>query len=785
MLGVKKYHKLFLVAFIIIAAAALLVLGAAFTFDYTAQAAYGNVGAVQSAAAPLSSRTQITLTWDIRPEWQAPAPVEDYYIPPVKPFDNTPDLPASFPINGTTVRIWGDTPQNPAVVLWHVASWHFMGTSPGLHRVVPYISGLTLEETLDALLSNPTAFQLNIDSLIGEITPAPLTITDTNPGFSREFDGSTDMTAQQFATRFTITGAVGSDSIAFNPSAWQFQSRNVGVQYIVHNPALPAFIIMGGSMANYTVLLPNGDPLPDRFGAAIYAREIIFEPNPARQQIVHTFDGTTTIPNDQFHLVHQLYRVAGNRIVSGDTLQITGLTTANTVFANHNVGSVDIQIGSSAEPITQERLSSQNYRLSGGFSGIINIPNGGRIDPRSVEIRLRAEVTRHFDGTAEFHNINLPGLFEVITGIAGQELFIYAAHAQFNSANVTTAANVTTLDLIDIELLPVNSGAVQLGNFSWPATYNFPARITPRPIRLVTQSHTIVEGNDFPLMRFTLAPGSLSLVEGDNGDWLGGVVQLENTPGVFPITLRQEIIADLPNYEIIFEGEFTLTIRRLAPLVTGPGYITTEFERPALGFKPGAAAALGVVTWANSKFSQTDIEWNYTAVAYSIELTDLDDFDGLIAVHIILSSRFRRALDLGELQVAYFNGNGLVNISAQEFTQDGVLTIRTQGIEQFMLLDLGAPARARARNILLGSLAGGFGLVALCLIGGFFVIKSKRQAVPSYIGFQSYGMDSVDMLEEPKPKGIIVSDKRPERDTVPLSEVEEKRRKKAKKGRLW
>jgi filamentous hemagglutinin family protein len=347
------------------------------------------------------------------------------------------------------------------------------------------VTGLTLSGAAarDYMLASTTA-----SANIGTITPATLTASLTGT-VSKTYDGTT--TATLTAANYTLSGIIGSDSVALNdPTTGTYSSANVGTGLFVNVSGLA---LTGPAAANYT--------LGGAVGAAANIGTII--PATLTASIVgtptKTYDGTTSAT-----------------LVSGD-FSLSGFVAGQGATVSSLTGSYNSPNVATATTVTASLIASDFAENAGTLFSNYTLPTtatgAGTITPATLTASIVGAPTKTYDGTTNASLVS--GNFSLFGFIAGQGATVSPLTGTYNSANVATATSITA-NLVAGDFV-ANAGTL-LSNYTLSTTATGAGTITPATLTASivgaptktydgTTSASLVSGN-FSLSGFIAGQGA-------------------------------------------------------------------------------------------------------------------------------------------------------------------------------------------------------------------------------------------------------------------------------------
>ncbi|MFM2172718.1 MAG: hypothetical protein RLZZ54_645 [Cyanobacteriota bacterium] len=343
-------------------------------------------------------------------------------------------------------------------------------------------SGFTLTGTSASnyqLATNPS-----INALSASITPKALTITNSAAA-GREYDGTTTAVI----TPGTITGFVGSETVALATATGVFDSKDAGAR-----TATATYVLTdgsnGGLASNYSLAQSTG------LAATIAPKTVTLS--------------ATKVYNGSTDLAGAVTIATG---VSGETLTYSGATASNSHVATTGkfINAITLADGSGGGLAT-------NYVLP-----TLNATNAAvTITAAPVTASLNnTSASKIYDGTTAGTGF-VPNW--QLSGLVSGDSATLSYGAAYNNANVVGASQ---LNLTSIALASITGGSGALSDYQLNTTSLSlnDATITPKALTITNSTAAGREYNGTTTA--TITPGTLTGFEGNQ------TVNLASTTGVF------------------------------------------------------------------------------------------------------------------------------------------------------------------------------------------------------------------------------------------------------------
>ena len=343
----------------------------------------------------------------------------------------------------------------------HVMTASSIGASGSLG--VDIVSSTNGSQSTDYSVALPA-----ITTVAASIIPATLTLTLSNSGVTKTYDGTT-AAPTGFTPTYSYTGLVSGDTGA--------DVTDTGVTYNSAHVVSATDVTVSG--LNISGITGSNGSLASDYSLAISSASVSATITPAiltltltNSGVTKTYDGTTAAPTG----FTPTYSYSG--LVSGDTAAVTDTNAAYNSADVANASNVTVS-GLNISGITGSNGSLiSDYSLASSSANVV-----ASITPAALTASLTGTISKVYDGSTTA--TLTPGDYTLSGFVSGQGATVTQTSGIYNNSNVVGATTVTaTLASGDFS---ADSGT-SLSNYTLPTTASGAASITPA-LLLVTANN--------------------------------------------------------------------------------------------------------------------------------------------------------------------------------------------------------------------------------------------------------------------------------------------------------
>ena len=470
---------------------------------------------------------------------------------------------------------------------------------------VSYLTGLNLTG------GDADSFTLNPFSTAGShtVTPRPLTVSLSNIGVTKVYDGNTSAPSG-FSPTYDISNLIAGDTGAtINHTGISYNDANVASAntLTISGQTIGSITGTNGSLVSDYSLQSSVGVAATITQQALSLTGVVFDNK--------VYDGSTTAT------VNSTGTLSG--VIGGDDVSYTH---ASAIFADKNVGS-------------GKSVSLSGISLSGTDAGNYSLPTGGLsgtadITPKAIVVSGITAGNKVYDGndtaSVDTSSANLSGL------VAGDDVTVDVSTATFSDKNVGVSKSVA--------LAGTGYAGADAGNYSFTDQTSTTADITPKPISVsgIVASDKVYDGNttasvDVSGVTFTgIVAGDDLTASGTTGTFsdknaatgktvalagttysgtdVGNYVLSDQTSTTAAITQKSVTVAGIAAVDKVYDGNTSATVD-----LSG-----TTFGGMVVGDDLAASGTVGTfsdknvgttktVALAGTTYSGTDVN-NYTYV---------------------------------------------------------------------------------------------------------------------------------------------------------------------------